>query len=110
MDNSRTRGHQCLPASGVNAANIYKHIAEDKVSHFCGAPIVLNFVVNATDEERRDFDHPVNIMTAAAPPPATTLARMQEQGFNVTHAYGLTETYGPAVMCAWKRRMECGAD
>jgi len=86
----------------VNAANIYKHIAEDKVSHFCGAPIVLNFVVNATDEERRDFDHPVNIMTAAAPPPATTLARMQEQGFNVTHAYGLTETYGPAVMCAWK--------
>lgn len=86
----------------VNAANIYKHIAEDKVSHFCGAPIVLNFVVNATDEERRDFDHPMNIMTAAAPPPATTLARMQEQGFNVTHAYGLTETYGPAVMCAWK--------
>jgi len=86
----------------VNAANIYQHIAEDKVSHFCGAPIVLNFVVNATDEERRDFDHPVNIMTAAAPPPATTLARMQEQGFNVTHAYGLTETYGPAVMCAWK--------
>lgn len=86
----------------VNAANIYKHIAEDKVSHFCGAPIVLNFVVNATDEERREFDHPVNIMTAAAPPPATTLARMQEQGFNVTHAYGLTETYGPAVMCAWK--------
>lgn len=86
----------------VNAANIYKHIAEDKVSHFCGAPIVLNFVVNATDEERRDFDHNVNIMTAAAPPPASTLAWMQEQGFNVTHAYGLTETYGPAVLCAWK--------
>lgn len=86
----------------VNAANIYKHIAEDKVTHFCGAPIVLNFVVNATDEERREFDHGVNIMTAAAPPPASTLARMQQQGFNVTHAYGLTETYGPAVMCAWK--------
>lgn len=86
----------------VNAANIYKHIAEDKVTHFCGAPIVLNFVVNATDDERREFDHGVNIMTAAAPPPASTLARMQEQGFNVTHAYGLTETYGPAVMCAWK--------
>lgn len=86
----------------VNAVNIYKHIAEDKVTHFCGAPIVLNFVVNATDDERREFDHGVNIMTAAAPPPASTLARMQEQGFNVTHAYGLTETYGPAVMCAWK--------
>ena len=86
----------------VNAANIYKHIAEDKVTHFCGAPIVLNFVVNATDEERRTFDHDVNIMTAAAPPPASTLARMQEQGFNVSHTYGLTETYGPAVICAWK--------
>ena len=86
----------------VNAANIYKHIAEDKVSHFCGAPIVLNFVANATDEERRDFDHDVNIMTAAAPPAASTLARMQEQGFKVTHTYGLTETYGPAVICAWK--------
>ncbi len=86
----------------VNAANIYKAIADEGVSHFCGAPIVLNFVINATDEEKRDFDHTVNIMTAAAPPPATTLARMQEQGFNVTHAYGLTETYGPAVMCAWK--------
>lgn len=86
----------------VNAANIYKHIAEDKVTHFCGAPIVLNFVVNATDEERREFDHKVSIMTAAAPPPASTLAWMQEQGFDVTHAYGLTETYGPAVMCAWK--------
>ena len=86
----------------VNAANIYAAIAEHKVSHFCGAPIVLNFVINATDEERRPFDHQVDIMTAAAPPPATTLSRIQEQGFRVTHAYGLTETYGPAVMCAWK--------
>lgn len=86
----------------VNAANIYKHIAEDKVSHFCGAPIVLNFVANAADNERRPFDHDVNIMTAAAPPAASTLARMQEQGFKVTHTYGLTETYGPAVICAWK--------
>lgn len=86
----------------VNAANIYAAIADSGVTHFCGAPIVLNFVINATDDERRDFDHTVNIMTAAAPPPSSTLARMQEQGFNVTHAYGLTETYGPAVMCAWK--------
>jgi fatty-acyl-CoA synthase len=85
----------------VNAANIYAAIAEHEVTHFCGAPIVLNFVINATDEERRDFDHKVNVMTAAAPPPASTLQRMQEQGFDVTHVYGLTETYGPAVMCAW---------
>ncbi|MEK9752991.1 MAG: acyl-CoA synthetase [Rhodospirillaceae bacterium] len=85
----------------VNAAGIYAAIAEHKVTHFCGAPIVLNFVINATDAERRDFDHQVSVMTAAAPPPAATLQRMQEQGFDVTHVYGLTETYGPAVMCAW---------
>jgi fatty-acyl-CoA synthase len=85
----------------VNAANIFAAIAEHRVTHFCGAPIVLNFVINATDAERRDFDHQVYVMTAAAPPPAATLQRMQEQGFDVTHVYGLTETYGPAVMCAW---------
>jgi fatty-acyl-CoA synthase len=85
----------------VNAANIYAAIAEHKVTHFCGAPIVLNFVINASESERRDFDHQVYVMTAAAPPPAATLQRMQEQGFDVTHVYGLTETYGPAVMCAW---------
>jgi len=89
----------CLRA--VNAGNIFAAIGDHKVTHFCGAPIVLSFVINATDEERRDFDHKVNVMTAAAPPPAATLQRMQEQGFDVTHVYGLTETYGPAVMCAW---------
>lgn len=85
----------------VAAANIYSAIADHGVSHFCGAPIVLNMVVNATDEERRDFSHTVNVMTAAAPPPASTLEKMQRQGFNVTHVYGLTETYGPAVICSW---------
>jgi fatty-acyl-CoA synthase len=85
----------------VNAANIFAAIADHGVTHFCGAPIVMNFVINADDSERRDFDHIVNVMTAAAPPPGSTLQRMQEQGFNVTHAYGLTETYGPAVICAW---------
>lgn len=85
----------------VNAATIYAAIAEHGVTHFCGAPIVLNFVVNATEDERAAFDHKVNVMTAAAPPPAATLRRMHEQGFDVTHVYGLTETYGPAVICAW---------
>ncbi len=85
----------------VNAAAIFAAIDEQKVTHFCGAPIVLNFLINANEEERRPFDHPVNVMTAAAPPPASTLAGMQREGFIVTHAYGLTETYGPAVLCAW---------
>ncbi len=85
----------------VTAGNIFSAIAEHGVTHFCGAPIVLNMIVNADDEERRDFPHTVNVMTAAAPPPASTLEKMQRQGFNVTHVYGLTETYGPAVICSW---------
>ena len=85
----------------VNAGTIFAAIGDYGVTHFCGAPIVLNLVINAAADERRDFDHQVNVMTAAAPPPASTLQRMQEQGFNVTHVYGLTETYVPAVICAW---------
>jgi fatty-acyl-CoA synthase len=85
----------------VNAGNIYAAIDEHKVSHFCGAPIVLSFVINATDEEKKPFDHKVHVMTAAAPPPASVLAGMKRDGFDVTHVYGLTETYGPAVVCAW---------
>ncbi len=88
----------------VSGANIYKAIAEQGVTHFCGAPIVLGMVINAPREERRALDHQVHAMTAAAPPPASVLAAMEEEGFDVTHVYGLTETYGPAVMCAWKER------
>ncbi len=86
----------------VSGANIFEAIAKHKVSHFCGAPIVLGMVINATANERREFDHQVAVMTAAAPPPAAVLAEMEESGFHMTHVYGLTETYGPAVMCAWK--------
>jgi len=85
----------------VTAANIYAAIADDGVTHLCGAPIVMNFIVNATESERRPFNHKVDMMTAAAPPPAALLEAMQRQGFDVTHVYGLTETYGPAVVCAW---------
>ncbi|MBL4613887.1 MAG: AMP-binding protein, partial [Magnetovibrio sp.] len=85
----------------VSAANIYQAIAEEKATHFCGAPIVLNFVIHATEAEIRPFDHKVEVMVAAAPPPASTLENMQKAGFSVTHVYGLTETYGPATMCAW---------
>ena len=85
----------------VTAASIYAAIADDGVTHLCGAPIVMNFIVNATEGEQRPFDHKVNMMTAAAPPPAALLEAMQRRGFDVTHVYGLTETYGPAVVCAW---------
>ncbi len=86
----------------VSATTIYTAIAEHGVSHLCGAPIILNFILNAGDAERREFSQTVNIMTAAAPPPAAVLEAIQKLGFQVTHVYGLTETYGPATVCAWK--------
>ncbi len=87
----------------VTAGNIFAAIHGAGVTRFCGAPIVLNMVVNATDEERgAPLPHKVEVMTAAAPPPAAVLQRMEEQGFHVTHVYGLTEVYGPATVCAWQ--------
>ena len=86
----------------VSATNMYRAIDEHKVTHFCGAPIVLNILLNAKEDERRTFEHGVEIMTAAAPPPAAVLKQMEQRGFRMTHVYGLTETYGPAVICAWK--------
>lgn len=87
---------------GVTGADIYRAIGEHGVTHFCGAPIVLSMVIDAGGDKRRPFDRAVKIMTAAAPPPAPVLANIEKQGFHVTHAYGLTETYGPAVLCSWK--------
>jgi fatty-acyl-CoA synthase len=91
--------HVCLRA--VRAKPVFDAIADHKVDHFCGAPIVLNLIANAPAADRRTFDHTVKIMTAAAPPPPSTLEMMEDQGFDVTHVYGLTETYGPSVVCAW---------
>ncbi len=86
----------------VDAAHIFSAISEHKITHFCGAPIVLSMITNAKENEKKPFSHQVNVMTAASPPPASTLRDMQSSGFNVTHVYGLTETYGPAVICAWQ--------
>src|SRR5699024_11611843 len=86
--------------------NIYRAVAEQGVDHFCGAPAVLGMVVHAKPGERRPLPHPVKVMTAAAPPPASILERMEEEGFRVTHVYGLTEVYGPAVACAWKKEWD----
>jgi len=86
----------------VEAGAIFDAIADNGVTHFCGAPIVLGLILNAAPGERRDFAHTVEVMTAAAPPPAAVLQAMEQNGFHMTHVYGLTETYGPAVVCAWK--------
>jgi len=85
----------------VNAESIFSAIEKHRVTHFCGAPIILGLIVNASESERRKLDHTVSVMTAAAPPPASVLQKMEDSGFHMTHVYGLTETYGPAVICEW---------
>ncbi len=85
----------------ITAAAIYAAIDDHRVTHFGGAPIVLNMIVNANDADRRTFDHTVEVFTAGAPPAAATLAAVAKLGFNITQVYGLTETYGPATECIW---------
>ncbi len=85
----------------VRADEIYDAIRKEKVNHFCGAPIVLNMLNNSPDELKADINHEVKVMTAGAAPPASVIQGMEEMGFKVTHVYGLTETYGPSVVCAW---------
>jgi fatty-acyl-CoA synthase len=90
----------------VRAKAIWAALDEHKVTHLCGAPIVMSTILNAPDEEKRKLTHAVEFFTAAAPPPEAVLAAMAEAGFNVTHLYGLTETYGPAVVNDWKADWE----
>ncbi|XXK32057.1 AMP-binding protein [Rhodobacteraceae bacterium nBUS_24] len=85
----------------ITAGVIYDAIADEGVKFFGGAPIVLNMIVNAKDEERRAFDHTVEVFTAGAPPAPATLAKIETLGFNVTQVYGLTETYGHVTECVW---------
>ena len=89
----------CLRAT--RADDIFDSIKQHKVSHLCGAPIVLNLMANADDKLKQKLEGPVNVMTAGSAPPPAVLEAMAELNFNVTHTYGLTEVYGPAVVCAW---------
>jgi fatty-acyl-CoA synthase len=91
--------HVCL--RWVRAKAMFDAIAEHKVTHLCGAPIVMSTLLNATEAEKRPLPNNVEFVTAAAPPPEAVLAAMARAGFNVTHVYGLTESYGPAVVNEW---------
>jgi len=91
--------HVCL--RWVRAKAMYDAIAEHGVTHLCGAPIVMSTLINAPAAEKRDFPQTVTFNTAAAPPPEAVLSGMADAGFAVTHLYGLTETYGPAVVNEW---------
>ena len=94
----------------ITAKNIYDAIADEGVTHFGAAPIVLNTIVNSKPADRREFDHIVEVFTAGAPPPAATLAAIEPLGFNVTQVYGLTETYGHVTECVWQSRWNDEAD
>ena len=85
----------------VRAATMFDLIASEKVTHLCGAPVVMSTLLNAPAQEKKPLPHTVEFFTAAAPPPEAVLAAMREAGFNVTHLYGLTEVYGPAVVNEW---------
>ncbi|MDJ0612191.1 MAG: acyl-CoA synthetase [Rhizobiaceae bacterium] len=91
--------HVCLRA--VRQKAMWDAIADNKVTHMCGAPIVMSTLISAADEDKRELETQVEFFTAAAPPPEAVLAAMKDEGFNVTHLYGLTECYGPAVVNDW---------
>ncbi|GKU85349.1 hypothetical protein SLEP1_g29 [Rubroshorea leprosula] len=87
----------------VTAKGVYSSIAKYGVTHFCAAPVVLNTIVNASPEDTiLPLPHVVDVMTAGAAPPPSVLLEMTKKGFRVTHTYGLSETYGPSTVCAWK--------
>ncbi len=85
----------------ITAPAIFNAIADEGVTHFGGAPIVLNTLVNAPESQRRAFSQTVEVFTAGAPVAPATLAKIEPMGFNVTQVYGLTETYGPGTECTW---------
>lgn len=93
--------HICLRA--VDPALIFPMIEEHKVTHMCGAPIVLTMLIHAPDDVRQEFDHgPIEIATGGAAPPSAVIEGMENMGFRVTHLYGMTESYGPSTLCAWQ--------
>ena len=92
--------HVCL--RGVEPARIFAAIRDHRVTHMCGAPIVLNLLIHAPPEARVHFEQRVDVATGGAAPPSAVIEAMETLGFRVTHLYGLTESYGPATLCAWQ--------
>ncbi|MGH1367034.1 MAG: AMP-binding protein [Maritimibacter sp.] len=103
-------GGAVICCRNVTPAAVYDAIADEGVTHFGGAPIVLGMIVNAPDELRRPFDHTVEVYTAGSPPPAATLAAIEPLGFHVTQVYGLTEIYGHGTECTWKDEWDARPD
>ncbi len=94
----------CLRRPAAKA--IFDALADNDVSHMCGAPIIMQLIIGATEAERRPLARKVEFMTAASPPPAAVLEALEKQNFRVTHVYGLTEVYGPATICSWHQEWD----
>jgi fatty-acyl-CoA synthase len=91
--------HVCLRQ--IAAKPIYDAMADHGVTHLCGAPIIMGMLVNAPDNQKRELPRGIRMMTAGAAPPAAVIEKMERIGFDITHVYGLTEVYGPDVVCSW---------
>ena len=96
--------HICLRKT--EPGPIYDAIIDHEVTHMCGAPIVMGMLVNASSQEKRNLPQPVKILTAGAAPPSAILEQIEQLNFKITHAYGLTECYGPGVVCEWHPEWE----
>jgi fatty-acyl-CoA synthase len=92
--------HVCLRR--IEPPKIFELIAEEKVTHLAGAPVVLNMIANAPETEKQPFSHSVEVTVGGAPPPSAIIASMEKMGFRVTHLYGLTECFGPSLIAEWQ--------
>jgi fatty-acyl-CoA synthase len=99
LDDGGGGRHQRVPAE-VDPKLVLELIRDHRVTHYCGAPIVHSMLLNAPAEWKKGIGHEVHCLVAAAPPPAAVIEGMAKMGFDITHVYGLTETYGPAAVCA----------
>ncbi|XP_068640246.1 trans-cinnamate:CoA ligase, peroxisomal-like [Aristolochia californica] len=100
------RGGTNVCIRSPNAADMYRAIADHRVTHMCGVPFLFNVLLNAQASERRPVSRPVQMLTGGAPPPAKLLEKMEKLGFHVTHAYGMTEATGPALVCEWREEWD----
>jgi fatty-acyl-CoA synthase len=96
--------HVCLRK--IDPARVFELVARERVTHFCAAPIVLNMLIHSPDRPAQAHGHRVAVATGGAAPPSAVIEKMERMGFKITHLYGLTETYGPATLCAWQSDWE----
>jgi fatty-acyl-CoA synthase len=92
--------HVCL--RDVDPVKIYPMLSDHKVTHMCGAPVVLTTLIHAPDDVKQKVETPIEIATGGAAPPSAVIAGMESLGFRVTHLYGMTESFGPSTVCAWR--------